>query len=140
MTGRSGQVFGRTIKCNGLIGRCPSALPGLRRLDRGGDELRHKIRIRPARGVSIDGRLSGFLPDRCNRNQSVLHGPPPVPNRDIHERFPVSRKQCAGTLKRPTAARFSEFFRLLRYLGREKPSVFRIRGRRTVAISRREPM
>jgi hypothetical protein len=68
---------------------------GLRRLRRGGDEVRDKVRVGTAGRAHMGDGLVGCLIDFRQRNKSVAHGHLPVPKRDIAWSFPrISQAAC----------------------------------------------
>ena len=68
---------------DGVLRIGAAAGAGLRRLRRGGDEVRDKVRIGAAGRPRMGGGLGGCLIDFRQRNEGVAHGHLPVPKRDI---------------------------------------------------------
>jgi hypothetical protein len=87
------------IGSDGFVGIGATASAGLRRLRRGGDEVRDKVRVgaagRPHIGDGLGGGLRVGSIGLRRGNKSVAHGRLPVPKRDIDWSFPrISQAAC----------------------------------------------
>jgi len=109
---------------DGMVGIGAAAGAGLRRLRRGGDEVRDEVRAgaagRPHIGSGSGGLGVGAI-DLRQGDEGVAHGHLPVPKRDIDWSFPrISQAACrpppyaAPQAGEDREGRLSEFFRLER--------------------------